>query len=65
MVLWQVVFDWMPLLILLVPVFFVFRINAKIRADLQRHREELMTEQRRHTEQLDRITRALEQRPSA
>ena len=65
MALWQIAFDWFPWLLFVVVVFFMMRFNLKVQSELRRFRAEQLTELRRHSEQLERIARALDQRPPA
>lgn len=65
MALWQIAFDWIPWLTFLVIAIFAIRFNFTVRSELRQFRSDQMLELRRHSEQLERIARALEQRPPA
>jgi len=63
--LWQYLFDWMPLLIFIGLLLFFMRRLKPQQSEAKQYRVEHMTELRRQNELLDRIARALEQRPPA
>lgn len=65
MALWQIAFDWIPWLTFLVIAIIAIRFNFTVRSELRQFRSDQMLELRRHSEQLERIARALEQRPPA
>jgi len=62
---WRYVFDWVPFFVFIgFLIFFLRRLKSQTN-EARQYRIEHMAEMRRHTDLLERIARALEQRPPA